>query len=233
MHLLLACFNCCHLLLTILLLGIAHCSTGARTVNGRTSTSQTIRATVAATVTASGEMLKPLVVFKGKPGARIETREFPTYPADNAYACQQTAWMDERVMLLWVRTILKPFIDDCPDNIQPLLLLDSYKCHTMASVTRELEALGIQVEIIPGGCTGMCQPIDVGIGKPLKTRARHLWEEWMVSECAEGRASRPPSRLQMSQWIADSVQQIRSSETMIRNSWRHHEYSYFPNEEVV
>ena len=26
-------------------------------------------------------------------------------------------------------------------------------------------------QIIPGGCTGMCQPIDVvGIGKPLKTR---------------------------------------------------------------
>ncbi|KAI2507152.1 DNA binding protein [Fragilaria crotonensis] len=108
---------------------------GARTVNGRTSTSQTMRATVAVTVTASGEMLKPLVVFKGKPGACIETREFPTYPADNAYACQETAWMDERVMLMWVRTILKPFIDDCPVNIQPLLMLDSYKCYTtMASV---------------------------------------------------------------------------------------------------
>ena len=185
------------------------------------------------TVTASGEMLKPLVVFKGMPGARIETREFPTYPADNAYACQKTAWMDERVMLMWVRTILKPFVEDCPINITPLLLLDSYKCHTMASVTGELEALGIQVEIIPGGCTGMCQPIDVGIGKPLKTRARHLWEEWMVAECVDGRASRPPSRLQMSQWIADSVQQIRSSESIGRNSWRHHEYSYFPNEETV
>lgn len=185
------------------------------------------------TVTASGAMLKPLVVFKGKPGARIETREFPTYPADNAYACQETAWMDERVMMMWVRTILKPFVEDCPINIQPLLLLDSYKCHTMASVTAELEALGVQVEIIPGGCTGMCQPIDVGIGKPLKARARHLWEEWMVTECADGRASRPPSRLQMSQWIADSVQQIRSSESMVRNSWRHHEYSYFPNEDTV
>jgi hypothetical protein len=93
---------------------------------------------VAAAVTASGEMLKPLVVFKGKPGGRIEAREFPTYPADNAYAIQESAWMDERAMLQWVRTILQPFLEDVPANIQPLLLLDSYRCHTMESVTEEI-----------------------------------------------------------------------------------------------
>ena len=184
-------------------------------------------------MTASGEMLKPLVVFKGKPGARIETREFPTYPAENAYACQESAWMDERVMLLWVRTILKPFLEDVPIHVQPLLVLDSYRCHTMASVTAEIEALGVQIEIIPGGCTGMCQPIDVGIGKPLKSRARHQWEEWMIAECEAGNASRPASRLQMSQWIADSVQKIRETESIVWNSWRHHEFSFFPNETVA
>ena len=139
--------------------------------------------------------------------------------------------MDERVKLLSVRTVLKPFIQDCSINIQPLLLLESDKYHEMASVsTGELEALGVQVDIIPGGCTGMCQPIDVGIGKPL---ARHLWEEWMVAECADGRAPCPASRLQVSQWIAASVQQIRSSESLVRNSWRHYDFSYFPNKETV
>ena len=157
---------------------------GERTsINGRTSTSQTSRATVAMTVTASGEMLKPLVVFKGKPGSCIETREFPTYPQDNIYACQHSAWMDERVMRMWVREVLKPYVEDAPVHIQPLLLLDSYQCHTMASVTGDIEALGVQVEIIPGGCTGLCQPVDVGIGKPLKRRAHHLWEEWMIDQC--------------------------------------------------
>ncbi len=148
---------------------------GERTINGRTSTSQTLRATVAVTVTASGEMLKPLVVFKGKPGARIETREFPTYPRDNVYACQHSAWMDDTGMRTWICEVLKPYVEDAPKHIQPLLLLDSYKCHTMASVTGSIEALGVQIEIIPGGCTGLCQPVDAGIGKPLKSRARHLW----------------------------------------------------------
>jgi hypothetical protein len=56
---------------------------GARTVNGRTSTLQTIRATVAVTVTASGEMLQPLIIFKGKPGGCIK-KEFGTYVPTNA-----------------------------------------------------------------------------------------------------------------------------------------------------
>ncbi len=45
---------------------------GAKTVNGRTSLSATLQVIVAvSTVTASGDFLCPLVVFKGKPGARL------------------------------------------------------------------------------------------------------------------------------------------------------------------
>ena len=38
----------------------------------------------------------------------------------------------------------------------------------MTTVTRQIETLGIEVDHIPGGCTGLAQPIDVGIGKPFK-----------------------------------------------------------------
>ena len=37
----------------------------------------------------------------------------------------------------------------------------------------------------------------------------------------------------MSQWISDSVNRLRESDTLVRNSWRHAEYSYFPNEAVA
>ena len=185
------------------------------------------------TVTASGEMLQPLIIFKGKPGGRIEKTEFGTYAPNAVYACQDAAWMDERVMRMWVEKVLKPFVDDVPENITPLLLLDSYRCHTMASVKSDIEVLGIEVQIIPGGCTGMCQPVDVGIGKPLKTRARHLWEEWMVLEVSSNPDGpcRHASRAQMSQWIHTSFNEIKLSNRMIAyNSWRHHQFTYFPNE---
>ena len=60
--------------------------------------------------------------------------------------------------------------DKAPPGIHPILLLDSYRCHLMSSVIDEINALVVQVEHIPGGYTGLCQPIDVGIGKPFKSQ---------------------------------------------------------------
>ena len=51
----------------------------------------------------------------------------------------------------------------------------------MASVTNAIAELGIEIIHIPGGCTGLTQPLDVGINKPFKSRVRVLWEEWMRS----------------------------------------------------
>ena len=39
----------------------------------------------------------------------------------------------------------------------------------MTTVTQQIETLGIEVDHIPGGCTGLAQPINVRIGKPFKT----------------------------------------------------------------
>ncbi len=154
---------------------------GEQTVNGRTTSSSTLWVTVSVTVTVSGELLKPMIVFKGKPGARIETREFPTYPIEIFYACQDRAWMDERVMRSWIRLVLKLYVEGAPPGVQPVLFLDSFRCHMMASVVNDIQDLGVQIETIPGGCTGLCQPIDIGIGKPLKSRARYFWEEWIIN----------------------------------------------------
>lgn len=74
---------------------------GVRTVPLRSGTSSTMRVTVAVTATAGGQVLTPLIVFKGQPNGLIQ-RKFPQYPEGSMYACQSSAWMDEKVMLLWV-----------------------------------------------------------------------------------------------------------------------------------
>ena len=75
---------------------------GRRTVQIRKSTNDTKRATFAMTTTASGLILKPLLVFKGSPKGRIARTEFPTFPTGMIYTCQGNAWMDEGVLLTWV-----------------------------------------------------------------------------------------------------------------------------------
>jgi hypothetical protein len=85
-------------------------------------------------------------------------------------------------MMLWADQILGPYlaVNPLPPGIQPVILLDAYRCHMMASVVGKISELGIKVIHIPGGCTGLCQPLGVGVNKPFKHRVRDLWEEGMT-----------------------------------------------------
>ena len=201
---------------------------GARTVHVHKSTNDTKQATAAITITASGKMLPPLLVFKGAKNGRIVKKEFPTFDKSMYYACQENAWMDEQVMLLWVEKVLKPYVESAPEGIVPLLLLDSYHYHVMASVVNEIQDLGVEVEHIPGSCTYLCQPVDIGINKPYKKHMRQQWELWMISEgMVEGTTS-PPSREQIVNWAKYANETM--SEVNICNAWKHGQYSWFPNE---
>jgi hypothetical protein len=97
---------------------------GSKTVNVRTSKNASMRVTVAVTVTASGDMLAPLFVFKGAPGGRIE-RELASYSDGAVYSVQKKAWMDESIMIQWIEQVLLPYCSAKPAGIDPILFLDS------------------------------------------------------------------------------------------------------------
>jgi hypothetical protein len=201
---------------------------GSKTVSVRASSDSTKRITVAVTVTASGVMLAPYVIFNAMPNGRIE-RQLANFPPGAHYAVQKNAWMDERVMLMWVESVLEPYVKTAPDGVRPILFLDSYRCHMMASVVQRVQELGVEVQHIPGGCTGVCQPVDVGIGKPFKNRVTRCWEDWMVEEGGlDEEKTKTPSREEVAEWVVKSIGSIGPQ--IVRNSWRHQEFSYFPSE---
>ncbi len=53
------------------------------------STGETKRATLAATIKMSAELLPPLLIFKGRKNGRIEKNELPTFPQMGFYAMQK------------------------------------------------------------------------------------------------------------------------------------------------
>ena len=163
----------------------------------------------------------PFFVFLGKLNGRIVQREFPMYPQGMVYACQDNAWMDERVMLMWVEMVYT-----APDNVVPLLFLESYCCHMMNSVVNAIQDLGVEVKHIPGGCTSLCQPADIGINKPFKAFLHKAWEKWMIDEGIRSGTTSPPTRELIAKWASYVKDQIK--ETHIRNAWRHEPYSWFP-----
>jgi hypothetical protein len=198
---------------------------GVKTVNSRASTCDTKRATLAATVTMSGEVLLPLLIFKGAKNGRIEKYELPTLPPVCLYAVQKKAWMDESMMAVWIEQVLSPWKDTLPPNAVPLLILDSFRVHMMGRIVTKIQSLGIEVQHIPGGCTYLCQPIDVGVNKPIKNKVAEQWEDWVDMEgVQQGKEMKTPSREVIANWVGEAYWTL--NEETCKNAWKKKGYEW-------
>ena len=198
---------------------------GVKTIHSRASTTDTKIATLAATVTMSGEVLLPLLIFKGAKNGRIEKNELPTLPPVCLYAVQKKAWMDESMMNVWIEQVLSPWKDTLPPNVVPLLILDSFCVHMMGGIVTKIQSLGIEVQHIPGGCTYLCQPIDIGVNKPIKIKVAEQWEDWVDTEGVKrGKEMKTPLREDIANWVGEAYWTI-NTETC-KNAWRKRGYEW-------
>ena len=99
---------------------------GKKTVVIRTTTNNTKHATVALTITAAGDQLVPMVLYKGMENGHISQCKLELHDPTCIYKTQANAWMDKRVMMCWVEDVLAPYISLAPPGIVPLILLDLY-----------------------------------------------------------------------------------------------------------
>ena len=201
---------------------------GARTVPVRCTSNSTSRFTASLTVCADGSKLKPFCIFKGAKNGRIATREFPTNPVREqlTLVCQECAWQDEENMLQWIDATLVPHLQEKAGGVQAVLFLDSFSAHWTDTVKARMEELEIQVHQVPGGCTGLVQPIDVGIGKPFKDRLRRKWFDWLVQGGVDRAVFERPSREIATTWVAEAWESL--PQDVVRSSWRKTDLSYFP-----
>ena len=200
---------------------------GTNGVNGRRTSDSGSRFTVSLAVSANGDKLKPFAIFKGTPDGRIVNREFPNNPYRDqvALCCQHAAWQDENNMLEWVEVILVPYLQEKAEGAPAVILLDHFSAHWTDEVDARIRELGVQPYKIPPGCTGVVQPIDVGIGKPFKDRVRTKWWDWMIDQGAEAATLKSASRTQGCQWVAESWEEVTPD--IVRNAWRRQGFSYF------
>ncbi len=169
-------------------------------------------------------MLTPMVIYKGTSHGRIATRELRDHPQEMKNAMQPKAWFDENTMLDWVDEVLKPYVAMAPVGIIPILFLDSFKVHLLGSVADAIQGFGVELKIILPGCTGLVQPINVGINKPFKANMRKIYTECLLGQDADA-AILSATRLDVSAWILEAVKGIKK-ETIV-NSWHKTGFSYF------
>ena len=200
---------------------------GRRTITGRKTSNSTARLTVSLAVSADGDKLKPMVIFKGTPDGRIATRELPEFETRDELllCCQPHAWQDERNMERWIDEILVPYLQERAEGVPVFLFLDHFEVHKSRRTRQHLEALGIQLQLSPTGCTGLLQPVDISIGKPFKDRIRRNWFDWMIDQNPELPIITNASREDAASWVADAWRNF--DPTIIKNGWRKTDFNYF------
>jgi len=127
-------------------------------------------------------------------------------------------------MLQWVDTVLALYAATAPIGIIPILFLDSFKVHMLGTVADAIHKLGVELQFIPPGCTGLVQPIDVGFDKPYKANYTKLYTKFLMNQDAKQPLS-GAKREDVSKWILDAVGAI--SEETVKNAWCKKGYSYF------
>jgi hypothetical protein len=76
--------------------------------------------------------------------------------------------MDEQAMMKWVDWVWGPYTKDPRrDGRDTYLLQDEFYVHLMGSLNNQINKLGTEVDIIPGGYTGSVQVFDKGVNKPF------------------------------------------------------------------
>ncbi|KAG7336709.1 DDE superfamily endonuclease [Nitzschia inconspicua] len=174
---------------------------GTRSVTIRQSGNNKTRATASLAVAADGSKLKPVIIFK-----------------------------DNENMLVWIDECLLPHIQQRADGAPVVLFLDHFRCHYADTVKARLDTIGVQLKLIPKGCTSVVQPIDVGVNKPFKDRIKSLWWAWMIG-FGEGGGNIPtPSREDVQHWVVEAWNSVGAH--IIQNAWRKTDLSYFPEEKI-
>ncbi|KAJ0391834.1 hypothetical protein P43SY_007320 [Pythium insidiosum] len=91
------------------------------------------------------------------------------------YGSAPNGRIDHEVRQYNEKVVWRPDVDD-----SRVLLIDSYGVHKMDAVTSLINDSNTQVEYIPPGLTGVCQPMDVAVMKVFKDQLRRSYLSYCI-----------------------------------------------------
>ena len=126
-----------------------------------TATSGREATSIMAGISAAGECLAPLIIFKGK-NIQSTWRGLHSYP-NTQYAVSENGWMMSDIFISWFDLFCKQ------QTQRPLLLVyDGHSTHLTSSIIKKARSENITIIKLPPHTTDRLQPLDVCCFKPLK-----------------------------------------------------------------
>lgn len=128
--------------------------------------------TVMAAVSATGETVNPLVLFKGKKHLVAYSE---SAPEGWAVKFTPSGWMNSDTFSAWIQEVFLPHINRVRrPGEKVLLLLDGHKSHESLEALEFARQNDIEIFCLPPNMTHLIQPLDVSVFKPLKEHWRQV-----------------------------------------------------------
>lgn len=147
--------------------------TGASSIMVKTTGHERTHFTCVLGCTASGQKLRPMVIFK-----RL-TMPKEQLPKDIVVKVNKKGWMIESLMKEW----LTECYGKRPERffyrkkaLLQALVLDSMRAHITDSLKAAIKKINSIPAVIPGGTTKYLQPLDISVNRAFKAALRGEWE---------------------------------------------------------
>lgn len=128
--------------------------------------------TILECISATGKVLKPLVIFKGK---TVQQQHFPEkldFLDGWEFSCSDKGWTNNHIALVWLRTVFIPSTKPDDPKEPRLLILDGHGSHMTEDFLFECYINNIYVLFLPAHASHVLQPLDVAVFGPLKQAYR-------------------------------------------------------------
>ena len=168
---------------------------GAKQVS-LTNTDEKRAFTVMVSVSNDGTLLPFQAIYQGKTTRSCPASSSPHYQdaldAGFQLICSgtDTYWSNQQAMKLFVNNILAPYYDrkktdlGFPPSQKSLWQIDVWSVHRSDEFHKWMKGNHptIIIDFVPGGCTGVHQPCDVGIQRTFKSSTKRSYHEDVVQE---------------------------------------------------
>ena len=146
---------------------------GFKKVHGPSSGNKT-QITILACANAMGNMLPPMVIFKGE---RFNHDWVKGEVPNTLYGMSPNGWIDQELFTEWLQ---KLFIPSIPSTRPVLLLLDGHSSHFNPEAIKIAAEAEIILFCLPPHTTHVAQPLDVSFFGPLKKHWSKVCHSYMT-----------------------------------------------------
>jgi hypothetical protein len=127
--------------------------------------------TIIECISATGQALKPLVIFKGK---SVQQQWFPneaSFLQDWQFTASEKGWTDNEIALNWLHDIFIPQTEPLNGRMR-LLIVDGHGSHETDDFLYSCFKHRIFIVFLPSHASHVLQPLDVAVFSSLKTAYR-------------------------------------------------------------